>query len=70
MTELEEIILYSTGCPQCTVLEKKLERKGIAYTKNMNTDEMKALGINVVPVLSVNGELKAFAEAVNWVNGR
>ena len=27
------VTLYSTGCPRCTVLEKKLEQKKIEYSK-------------------------------------
>ena len=26
-----ECILYSTGCPKCRVLEKKLDKAGITY---------------------------------------
>lgn len=63
-----EIILYSTGCPKCKVLENKLEEKGIAYTENHAVDEMLSLGIVQVPVLSVDGELLDFQTANQWVN--
>lgn len=63
-------ILYSTGCPRCKVLEKKLESNGIAYEKNNSVDEMLELGISEVPVLSVYGQLLNFSEAVNWVNNQ
>lgn len=43
----ETVILYSTGCPRCSVLKKKLEEKGINYTENNSVDEMLALGISV-----------------------
>lgn len=62
-----EIILYSTGCPRCSMIEHKLETKGIEYIKNNNVDEMLALGINEVPVLSVNGELMNYKQIVNWL---
>ena len=29
-------ILYSTGCPKCNVLTRKLDAKGIEYTVNNN----------------------------------
>lgn len=32
------ITLYSTGCPKCKVLKKKLEEKGIKYTENNSVD--------------------------------
>jgi len=62
------IILYSTGCPKCSILKKKLEEKKIPYDTVTDIEEMITLGINEVPVLSVNGDLLPFAEAVKWVN--
>ena len=62
------IILYSTGCPKCSILKKKLEEKKIPYDTVTDIEEMISLGINEVPVLSVNGDLLPFAEAVKWVN--
>lgn len=62
------IVLYSTGCPKCSILKKKLEEKQIPYDTVTDVKEMLALGINEVPVLSVNGELMSFPNAVKWVN--
>ena len=64
----ERVILYSTGCPKCMILKKKLDEKGVAYDVKQDVDEMLSLGIETVPVLMVNGELMTFAEAVRWVN--
>lgn len=64
------IILYSTGCPKCKVLEKKLNDNGINYDVNSNVEEMTALGITQVPVLKVNDELLQFKQAVDWVNNQ
>ena len=47
------VVLYSTGCPKCKVLEKKLDMKGIQYQKNNSVMEMVSLGITQVPVLQV-----------------
>lgn len=63
-------MLYSTGCPRCNVLKKKLAEKGIGYTENNSVDEMLSIGIVEVPVLSVDGKLLDFSEAVKWVNDR
>ncbi len=65
-----EVILYSTGCPKCSVIKEKLDAKGIEYTENNDVDVMLALGISQVPVLSVDGELLSFVEANQWVNER
>ena len=61
-------ILYSTGCPKCEVLKKKLAEKGVQYTENNSVDEMLKLGIEAVPVLKVDDRLLEFKEAVDWVN--
>ena len=65
-----EVILYSTHCPRCTVLEAKLKQKGIEYQEINNVDEMLKLGIQAVPQLKVDGELMDFSEAIKWVNMR
>ncbi len=64
----DSVILYSTHCPKCMVLKKKLAEKGISYTENTSVEEMLSLGINEVPVLGVNGELMDFSAAIAWLN--
>ena len=66
----EEVILYSTGCPKCRILETKLQNKGVYYTKNTSVDEMEKLGFTAVPVLSVDGKYFEFGDAVKWINDR
>ena len=63
-----EIILYSTGCPQCNVLKKMLDSKGVSYIVNTNVEDMMRLGLTSVPYLSVDGELFDCAESMAWVN--
>lgn len=67
---MADIIFYSTGCPRCNVLKAKLDSKNISYEENHSIDTMIGLGISQVPVLSVNGQLKSFKEAVEWVNSQ
>lgn len=62
------VILYSTGCPKCSILKKKLDEKNIPYDTVSDVDYMVALGIEQVPVLSVNGDIMEFAQAIKWVN--
>lgn len=64
------IIMYSTGCPRCNVLKKKLDAKGIEYIVNNNEDDMKTLGIVTVPCLEVDGILMDFKMAVDWIGAR
>ena len=61
-------ILYSTNCPKCQVLEKKLTSSGIEYEVCDDIDVMQKNGFQSVPMLVVDGKALDFMEAVNWVN--
>ena len=63
-----EVILYSTDCPKCSVLETKLNQKNIEYKTIRDIDLMVKKGFMNMPVLEVNGEVMEFKEAVGWVN--
>lgn len=65
---IRNITLYSTGCPKCTILEKKLDQKNISYEINNDVDLMQEKGFMSMPMLEVDGELMDFGTAVNWVN--
>lgn len=65
-----DVILYSTGCPRCNVLKKKLNEKGINFSENNSVEEMLSMGIMEAPMLRVDGELLDFTKAVMWVNAR
>lgn len=62
------ITLYSTGCPKCRVLEKKLEAEEIEYTKVEDEDVMIEKGFMSAPMLDVDGKVMNFKEAVDWLN--
>ncbi len=65
---MTDVILYSTGCPKCKVLKKKLENKGVEYTENNSVDQMLSMGIKQAPMLSVDGQLMNYIDAIHWVN--
>jgi glutaredoxin len=67
---MDKIVMYSTGCPQCLVLKKKLEANGVAFTEVTDRERMIELGFTTVPVLEVDGQRMGFFEAVKWVNER
>ncbi len=62
------IKLYSTGCPKCNVLKKKLEMKHIEYEEDGDVDFLLKNGIQQVPILDVDGQLLNFTEANKWIN--
>lgn len=64
-----EIVLYTTNCPKCCVLEKKLSASGIEFETVDNVDVMQKKGFLSAPMLEVNGKALDFKEAIDWVNG-
>lgn len=63
-----KITLYSTDCPKCQVLKKKLDKFGAPYTLISDVEEMKAKGFKSAPMLEVNGEVMDYSHAIKWVN--
>ena len=62
-----KVILYSTGCPKCNVLKKKLSEKDIVYEEFASVDDMLSMGIKEVPMLGVGEKLMSFKESVDWI---
>lgn len=60
--------MYSTHCPKCNQLSKRLNERGIKYEICDNIDTMKSLGIATAPYLQVNGELMDFTKAWRWAS--
>lgn len=63
-----EIILYTTNCPRCKILEAKLNTKNIKYNVETNVDKMLAKGLMSAPGLEVDGQLMDFITANKWIN--
>lgn len=63
-----KIVLYTTGCPKCKILEKKLELKNIKYDIITDEEEIRNTGFLSLPLLSVDDKIMPFTEAVSWVN--
>jgi glutaredoxin-related protein len=61
------VTLYTTNCPRCSVLEKKLELKNIDFEKNDNVDEMIEMGFMSAPILKVDDNFMEFTDALRWV---
>ena len=61
------VTLYTTNCPKCHVLEKKLEMANINFEKNENVDEMIEMGFMSAPILKVDDNFMEFTDALRWV---
>lgn len=67
-----EVTLYSTGCPKCNVLKKKLEAANINYTEVTDMDKVSQIcnstGFNSVPIIAIeDGDILDFNRAIAWV---
>lgn len=60
------ILLYSTQCPNCRMLEALLSHKGISFEVCSDVEIMLKRGIQSVPQLEVNGKLMTYQEAKEW----
>lgn len=63
-----DVKLYSTHCPKCIILEKKLNQKNISFEEINDIDVMTAKGFMQAPILEVDGEVMDFKQANDWIN--
>ena len=73
---MQKIIFYTTNCPRCQVLKKKMDSLGIEYELQNDIEEMLLQGIQTVPMLRIEEELfdssslttlLDFSQAVKWL---
>ena len=62
------VILYSTHCPRCLVLEEKLEDADVEFSIVEDENAIKDKGFLSAPILEVDGECMDFSKAIKWVN--
>ncbi len=64
--------LYSTNCPRCNVLEKKLNQSNIKFKKinDFNPDELLEKGFTTAPILydEDKNTYMQFKEAIEYIN--
>lgn len=62
------VILYTTNCPKCVILEKKLKDKHIAFKIIDDINVMTEKGFMSAPMLEVDNKIMNFMEANTWIN--
>lgn len=73
---MDNIRLYSTHCPKCRVIEKKLEQANIKYELIDAKDnpkiieELSALGVRQMPILMVDDKILGFSEIIKWIGAK
>ncbi|MBR4316671.1 MAG: hypothetical protein IKP65_06900 [Alphaproteobacteria bacterium] len=66
---MSNYVLYTTHCPKCRILEKKLQDKKIEFTSVEDVNEIMKTGYKSVPLLqSPDGKIMDYYEAVKLVN--
>lgn len=60
--------LYTTYCPKCKVLSKKLNDANVSYVVCDNVDVMASKGIMSAPMLEVDGNMFDFGSAISWIS--
>lgn len=63
-----KITLYSTHCPKCNVLEKKLKMRNLEYEEVNDVQIMREKGYLTVPILEVDGKSMDYKKANDWIN--
>lgn len=61
--------LYTTHCPRCEVLCKKLEAAGVQFSICDDVEQIINLGFQSAPVLEIDGQFMDFKQAVDWIKG-
>lgn len=71
---MEEIILYSSDCPKCIMIEKILNEKKIEFTLVDDEDIYLPLAeqnhIDSMPFVSVNGEIMDVNKFQDYIKNR
>lgn len=58
------VILYSTGCPKCNILEKRLTADKIDFKISDDIEILIEKGFQSAPVLQINDKYLDFATAM------
>lgn len=64
---MNDIVLFSNGCPRCKILKQKLDDKQIKYSISDDFDEVMDQGLQTAPVLKVNNKYYQFGDAVRLI---
>jgi glutaredoxin len=65
------IKFYTTHCPKCEILKKKLDNKKIQYEEisdEISITQMFEKGYSFAPLLEVDNMVMNYVEGVKWVN--
>ena len=61
-------VLYTTHCPKCNVLYKKMTDKGISFEVSEDIDHLIEMGYMTAPMLYDGEKYYDFSEAMKLMN--
>ena len=65
------VTLYTTHCPKCRVVEKKLNMAGIEFNTSQDIQKLVRLGYSSAPILEIeDGTMLKFKDACHWVDAQ
>ena len=66
------IVLYTIGCKNCDILEKKLKAKNIKFLRVSDEDTLiaKGFGGSAFPILEVGDVTMNYKTAIQWINNQ
>lgn len=64
---MSKVILYTTHCPKCRVLETKLRQAHVEYEIIEDENVMLDKGFMEAPKLEVDDTVMDFSGAINWL---
>ena len=62
-----KVVLYTTHCPQCVVLENMLKNNNVEYETVTDVKVMRKKGFLSVPRLEVDGKFMNMKESMEWL---
>ena len=64
------IKVYSSNCPKCNILEKKLQANNIEFEKitDFDTNELIERGFYSLPIANIDEKWYTFQEAIQWLD--
>ena len=65
---MSKVILYTTHCPKCKVLETKLRQAHIEYESVEDVNVMLDKGFMEAPMLQINDDLFNYSQAIKEVD--
>lgn len=64
-----DVVLFTTGCPKCKILEQKLKDQEVSYDLG-DVQEIVNLGYFEAPILKIDNVYMNFTQAIEYLRER